>query len=401
MGFEKINRVIMIVLDSFGIGALPDAAKYGDVGSSTFGHIAMNCRGIRLPNMQKLGLCNIDVLDAVAEGGFIEKQDHVVGCFGACNEASASKETMVGHWEMMGVYVKEPFPTYPNGFPKEVIEELEQKTGTKFLCNRPASGTEIIKELGKEHMQTGHPILYTSADSTMQIAAHEEIITIEKLYEICKTAREVMRGKHEVCKIIARPFVGEEGNFTRTTGRHDYAIDPISETALEKMVKKGYSVSGVGKIRDIFNGKGISEYVYTYDNMDGVDKTIDYMNQSKSSMVFTNLVEYDMLWGHRRDVLGYAKGLEAFDKRLPEIMALLKDTDMLIITADHGCDPTFRGTDHTREYVPLLVYGKSLKQNVNLGIRKTFADTAATLAEIYDLSGFEIGDSYLSQIKRS
>lgn len=387
-----MKRVIVIVLDSVGIGELPDAARYGDEGSNTLGNIAAKVKDFKLPNLQRLGLGNIDDIR-----GF-EKIDSPVGCFGRMAEKSAGKDTTTGHWEIMGIVMSNPFPTYPNGFPEEIISKFEQAIGTSTLGNIPASGTKIIEELGQEHMETGYPIVYTSADSVFQIAAHEDIIPVERLYEICQIARNILTGDHAVGRVIARPFIGEPGNFTRTDRRRDFSLDPIHETVLDYAVEKGLKVKAVGKIVDIFNGRGVTQSIHTQDNMDGVDKTIDFIKEDFGGIIFTNLIDFDMLYGHRNDVEGYAKALVQFDARVPEIIGALKEEDILIITGDHGCDPTTPSTDHSREYVPLLVYGKKLRQGVNLGTRATFADVGASIAEYLGVKKPREGTSFIQEI---
>lgn len=387
-----MKRVITIVLDSVGVGELPDAEKYGDKGSNTIGNIAMAVHGFKLPNLQNLGLGNID--------GFvgIEKMIEPKGSYCKLQEVSAGKDTTTGHWELMGIHLKEPFPVFPNGFPKEIIDSFEKAIGTKIIGNCVASGTEIIKTLGQEHVNTGYPIVYTSADSVFQIAAHEEIIPLEKLYEFCKIARNILVGENSVGRVIARPFTGSEGDFKRTSNRHDFSLEPVETTALDIVKAAGMNVKGVGKIKDIFAGKGLTEYVYTKNNMEGVDRTIEYMQQDFVGYIFTNLVDFDMIYGHRNDVSGYANALIEFDNRLPEILKNLKDEDLLFITADHGCDPTTPSTDHSREYVPLLIYGNKIKQGVNLGIRDTYADLGATINDYLGLEPTPHGTSFLKDI---
>ncbi len=383
-----INRVTILVMDSVGIGALPDAEKFGDLGANTLGNISKVMGGIKLPNLVQLGLGNIDGIEGV------EGIPNPIGSFGRSMEISNGKDTTTGHWEIAGLYIEKPFKTYPNGFPKEIISKFEELTGRKALGNKPASGTEIIEELGQEHMKTGNPIVYTSADSVFQIAAHEEVIPLDELYKMCSIAREILKGEDQVARVIARPFIGELGNFTRTPNRRDYSLDPFEKTVLDFASDAGYDVMAVGKIEDIFNGKGITKEVHTKDNMDGVDKTIEYLKSNTKGIIFTNLVDFDAKFGHRRNPKGYKEALEEFDLRVPEILNNLKDRDMLIIIADHGNDPTYKGTDHTREYVPVLVYGKNVKGGVNLGTRETFADVAATIADILDLEKPKIGTSF-------
>ncbi|QUH31798.1 phosphopentomutase [Vallitalea guaymasensis] len=388
-----INRVIWIILDSVGMGELPDADKFGDRGSNTIGNIAKQLK-LDVPNMRKLGLANIEGMVN------LEKVEEPEGVYGRIGELSNGKDTTIGHWEMVGIYSPIAFPTYPDGFPGEVTDKFEAYVGKKILGNKPASGTAILEELGKEHMETGRPIVYTSADSVFQIAAHEDIIPIEKLYDMCREARKILSNEHAVARVIARPFLGEPGSFYRTANRRDFSLVPPKDTLLDILQQSGKDVIGVGKIEDIFSGKGITEAIHTKDNMDGVDKTIEYMNKDNKGLIFTNLVEFDSKWGHRNNVEGYAKGLEEFDMRLPEIIKNMKDTDVLMINADHGCDPTTPSTDHSREYVPFLAYGKELKNNADLKTRKTFSDIGQTIAEILDVKQLEIGESFLKDIKR-
>src|SRR6056297_1818789 len=315
-------------------------------------------------------------------------------------EKSVGKDTTTGHWELAGLVSESPFPVYPNGFPDEVIDQFEEEIGREVLGNKPASGTVIIEELGKEHLETKKPIVYTSADSVFQIAAHEDIISVEELYEMCEVAREILQGEHGVARVIARPFVGELGSFTRTDRRKDFSLAPPRATVLDKLKARGISVMAVGKIEDIFSNKGITDSNHTVDNMDSVDAVIDYLKEDKKSFIFANLVEFDMVYGHRRNAKGYAKALKDFDIRLPEIIDNMKEDDLLMITADHGCDPTFKGTDHTREYVPLLIYGDKTKEDYQLPIRESFADIAATVAEVFNLEDFKSGESFLSNIKK-
>ncbi|WP_432409492.1 phosphopentomutase [Wukongibacter sp. M2B1] len=383
-----INRVTILVMDSVGIGALPDSKKFGDVGVNTLGNISKKMGGIKLPNLVKLGLGNIEGIEG------IESIDAPMGSFGKSMEISNGKDTTTGHWEMAGLHIKEPFKTYPNGFPKHIMEKFEERIGRKALGNKPASGTEIIKELGEEHMKTGSPIVYTSADSVFQIAAHEEVIPLDELYKMCSIAREILMGEDQVARVIARPFVGEIGNFTRTPNRRDYSLNPFGKTILDFTSEAGYDVMAVGKIEDIFNGQGITKEVHTKSNMDGVDKTIEYLKTDTKGIIFTNLVDFDAKFGHRRDPQGYKDALEELDERIPEILDNMKDSDMIIIVADHGNDPTYKGTDHTREYIPIVVYGKNVKAGINLGTRETFADIAATIADILDVEKPKVGTSF-------
>jgi phosphopentomutase len=374
---KDIERVTVIVLDSAGVGELPDAKDFGDEGSNTFGHIAEAVGGISLPNMQKMGLGNLTNIKGV------EPLAETNGAYGKAKEASKGKDTTTGHWEIGGVILEKPFPTYPNGFPKEVIDEFEKRTGRKVLANKPASGTAILDEYGEEQMKTGAFIVYTSADPVFQIAAHEEIIPLEELYNACKIALEICNEMSPVARVIARPYVGEgKGKFTRTSNRHDYSVAPPKDTILDKVKSAGLDVVAIGKTSDIFSGKGVTDSRGTNkDNKDGILKTIEALKEDTKGLIFTNLVDFDMVYGHRRNPEGYANALIEFDNYLPEIIENMKEKEILIITADHGCDPTYKGTDHTREYIPILVYGKGVK-SVNIGERETFADIAATIEEI-------------------
>ncbi len=389
---NKTNRAILIVLDSVGIGELPDAADFGDVGSNTLGNIVKKCGGISLPNLSKLGLGKIDGIN------YLPVPEQVNGSYARMAEVSNGKDTITGHWELAGLQLNKPFPTYPDGFPQEVLDEFTRFTGKGVLANCAASGTEIIKQYGEEHMKTGKLIVYTSADSVFQIAAHEEIVPIDELYKICQIARDMLKDEHMVGRVIARPFVGEPGNFTRTSNRRDYSAAPASDTILDKLSQKGLDVIAVGKIEDIFSKKGITKADHTKSNMHGVDMTIDFMKQQNSGLIFTNLVDFDMLFGHRNNAQGYKEALEEFDKRLPEIIGAMREDDVLIITADHGCDPTTESTDHSREHVPLLIYGNNIKSDVNLGTRKTFADVASTLAEMFGVENVFPATSFYSEI---
>jgi len=388
---ELINKVVLVVLDSVGIGALPDAHRYGDEGSNTLAHCAGAVGGLKLPNLAAFGLGRL--------GNFpgIDPVDSSAGAYGRMACKSPGKDTTTGHWEIAGIILENPFPVYPNGFPQDVIREFEKRCQVQILGNIAASGTEIIKELGEEHVKTGKPIVYTSADSVFQIAAHEDVIPVEKLYDMCKAAREMLKGEHAVGRVIARPFTGLPGNFSRTGRRHDFSLIPPRPSILSVMSEAGYTVAAVGKIKDIFAGSGITQTVHTTSNMEGVDRTVDLMGTVTKGLIFTNLVDFDMNYGHRNDPYGYASALEAFDRRLPEIAGSLGDQDILIITADHGCDPTTQSTDHSREYVPLLIAGKKVRPGTDLGTRETFADVAATLAEIFGLN-FDAGSSFAKQI---
>ncbi len=391
----SFGRVIWIVLDSVGIGEMPDAAQYGDAGSDTLGHIAQYIAKhskLHLPNLCRLGLANIRPLDRLPPDPAPQ------GSFGRCSLASPGKDTTTGHWEMAGIHLAKPFPVYPHGFPPEVMDEFERRIGRATLGNKAASGTEIIEELGEEHIRTGSPIVYTSADSVFQVAAHEEVITLYELYKICETAREILRGKHEVGRVIARPFVGSPGAFTRTPNRHDYAVPPPKGMLLDRLQERGVEVFAIGKIFDVFRGRGIRDYEKTKSNADGMEKTLQAMDSLASGMIFVNLVDFDQLYGHRNDVEGYARALEAVDDWLPSLEARLTPDDLLILTADHGCDPTTKSTDHSREYVPLLVYGKRARAGVDLGTRKTLSDIGQTVAENFGTS-IVTGESFLARIQ--
>ncbi len=391
---EKFKRIHLVVLDSVGIGESPDAHLFGDVGANTLGHIAEEMKGLHMPNMESFGLSNISKLKG------IKVVEEPTAYYTKMQEASVGKDTMTGHWEMMGLNIDKPFKVYPNGFPKELLDELEKRTGRKIIGNKPASGIGIIDELGEEHMKTGALIVYTSADPVLQIAAHEGIIPIEEQYRICEIARELtLEPEYLVGRVIARPFIGEPGNFTRTTNRHDYALKPFNRTVMNELADSGFDVVAIGKISDIFNGEGITKSVRTISNMDGVDKLIDVMKKDFHGLSFTNLVDFDALFGHRRDPIGYGKALEEFDARLDEIMAVLRQDDLLIITADHGNDPVHEGTDHTREYVPLLIYSPLLKQGGALPQTETFSDIGATIAENFNVKSPEFGTSFLDLLK--
>ena len=383
------RKVVLVVLDSVGIGELPDAELYGDKGSNTLGNIAKHVKGFSIPNLEALGIGSIEGVENLI------KCENPEGIYGRCSELSKGKDTITGHWEMAGVILETPLQTYPNGFPKEIMDEFEAKIGRKTLGNVVASGTAIIEELGEEHIRTGYPIIYTSADSVFQIAANEDIIPLEDLYKMCQIAREMLVGDKMVGRVIARPFKGmKKGEFVRTANRHDYALEPFNKTALEYVSEAGLPMAAVGKIKDIFTGKGVTESVSIKDNMDGVDKTIQMMKSHSNGFIFTNLVDFDMKFGHRNDVEGYAKALEEFDDRLPEIKEALGNNDVLIITADHGCDPTTDGTDHSREYVPVLVYGKNLKEDINLGTRNGFCDMGKTILDLLDIENDLVGKSF-------
>ncbi|WP_066637495.1 phosphopentomutase [Desulfolucanica intricata] len=387
----RVNRIVLIVLDSVGVGELPDADEYGDSGSNTLGNLALAVGGVNLPHMADMGLGKIADIKGVPPA--LEPS----GAYGRMAEKSKGKDTTTGHWELAGLILKEAFPVYPDGFPEDLIKKFVEQIGCPILANKVASGTEIINELGEEHMKTGYPIVYTSADSVFQIAAHEEIIPVEKLYEMCKIARKLLTGKHAVGRVIARPFIGQPGNFERTANRHDYSLKPPKKTILNILVENGISVTAVGKINDIFAGEGISASVKSKGNMDGVDKIIDLLCKDTKGLIFANLVDFDSKYGHRNDPEGYAKALEAFDLRLPEIISLLGEKDIIIITADHGCDPTTESTDHSREYVPVLVYGHLIQPGVNIGVRESFTDLASTLGEFFGIN-YPEGKSFAGEI---
>lgn len=388
------TRVILIVLDSVGIGAAPDAHLYGDSGANTLGHIAAARGGLRLPVLESLGLGCIEAIEGV------KRVDSPRACYGKMAELSKGKDTTSGHWEMAGYPVFSSFPVYPQGFPAEMIDAFIRFTGKDVLGNKPASGTEIIQELGEKHMATGYPIVYTSADSVFQIAAHEEIIPREELYEICRITREkVCIGQHAVGRVIARPFVGQPGQFVRTAGRHDFSLEP-GQTVLASLKEHNCTVVGVGKIGDIFAHRGFTASYTTTSNADGMDRLQTVLEEPFHGLVMANLVDFDSLYGHRNNVVGYAEALEEFDQRLPSLLSAMKPADLLIITADHGCDPTTPETDHTREYVPLLAFSPARDQGLDLKIRTSFADVGATIAEIFSLPALEYGQSFLSALQR-
>ena len=392
---QSYKRVIWVVLDSVAIGALPDAADYDDVGRSTLGHIAES-RPLRIPNLVELGLANIAPLQ------HLKPASAPRASFGKGATHSPGKDTTTGHWEMAGVWLDQAFPVYKNGFPPDVINAFEMQIGRKTIGNKPASGTEIIKELGAEHVRTGMPIVYTSGDSVFQIAAHEDIIPIAELYRMCEIARKLLDGKHRVGRVIARPFTGTAGNFTRTSRRHDYALDPPKPMLLDVLQERGVPVFGIGKIHDIYNGRGVDDYITTKSNADGMEKLTSATRERKSGLIFCNLVDFDMLFGHRKDVEGFARSLEEFDAALAAYLPLLNDRDLFILTADHGCDPDPRWatTDHSREYVPILAFAPARKMGCNLGVRDTLADMGQTIAQIF---GGKIlhGSSFLPLLTQS
>ena len=388
----SFRRVVWIVLDSVGIGEMPDAADYGDSGSDTLGNIA-RVRRLRLPNLSALGLGNIrgDISDLPPVG-------EPAGCYGKCTLASPGKDTTTGHWEMVGIHLQRPFPLYPNGFPSEIMDEFARRTGRGWLGNYAASGTEIIRELGGEHMRTGSPIVYTSADSVFQIAAHEGVIPIGEQYRICEIARDILRGEHEVGRVIARPFIGEPGSFTRTSNRHDYAVPPPEGMLLDKLAERGIAVHGVGKISDVFLGRGVALSDKTKTNADGMKTTVAALDATPEGLIFVNLVDFDMLYGHRNDVEGYGRALEEVDAWVPELIERLHHDDLLIFCADHGCDPTTPSTDHSREYTPLLVFGKRARRGIDLGTRRSLSDIGRTVAENFGTS-IANGRSFLATIQ--
>ena len=391
---EQFKRIHLIVMDSVGIGEAPDAAAFDDVGSDTIGHIARECGGLNMPNMSALGLSNIRQIEGVPAS---EKPR---AYFTKMQEASNGKDTMTGHWEIMGLYIDTPFRVFPDGFPDELITRIEEKTGRKVIGNKPASGTEIIEELGEEHVKTGALIVYTSADSVLQIAAHEEVVPLKELYEICEFCREItLEDPYMLGRIIARPFVGEVGQFKRTANRHDYALKPFGRTTMNELKDAELDVIALGKISDIYDGEGITEGIRTVSNMDGMDKLVETMGKPFNGLSFLNLVDFDAVYGHRRDPKGYGQALEEYDARLPEVFSNMTDEDLLIVTADHGNDPTYKGTDHTREYVPLLMYSPRFAEGKELPVRKTFADIGATVAENFGVTKPEYGTSFLSDLK--
>lgn len=390
----KFKRVFVVVMDSVGIGEAPDADQFNDVGANTLGHIAEEMNGLHMPNMAKLGLGKI--------GSFkgIEDVEQPIGHFGKMQEASNGKDTMTGHWEIMGLRIDTPFRTFPNGFPNELIDVLEERTGRKVIGNKTSSGTEILDELGEQHVTTGDLIVYTSADSVLQIAAHEEVIPPEELYDICKIAREItLDEKYMVGRVIARPFIGKPGAWERTANRHDYALKPFDKTVMDALVDANLDSISVGKISDIFDGEGITHSLRTISDMDGMDKLIATMDTEFTGLCFVNLVDFDAKYGHRRDPIGYGKALEEYDQRLSEVFEKLQQGDLLIITADHGNDPVHHGTDHTREFVPLLVFEKGLTKVEDLGVRKTFADIGATIADNFKVELPKHGESFLSKLR--
>lgn len=385
------KRVFLIVLDSVGIGEMPDSAEYGDEGSNTLAACYRSGQ-LSVPRMETMGLFNIQGV------GYGQPTAHPTAAFGRLAEASKGKDTTIGHWEIAGIISPRPLPTYPEGFPQEILDQLSARTGRKILCNKPYSGTEVLKDYGPEHMRTGDLIVYTSADSVMQIAAHEEVIPVEELYRICGIAREIMQGEHGVGRIIARPFVGEAGAFTRTANRHDFSLTPPGTTMLDLISAAGLASIGVGKIYDIFAGKGITEFVRTKSNRDGMERTIEYADKDFEGLCFVNLVDFDMVYGHRNNVPGYTAALNEFDGQLGDLLEHLREEDLLLITADHGCDPSTPSTDHSREHTPVLLYGKNIREGVDLKTRTGFCDIAATVLEYLGLPVEVEGKSFLSQV---
>ncbi|GGF08818.1 phosphopentomutase [Halobacillus andaensis] len=391
---KTFERVFLIVMDSVGIGEAPDAEKFDDKGANTLGHIAEHMNGLNMPHMAQLGLGNIRPIQG------IEKAESPRAHYTTMVEASNGKDTMTGHWEIMGLNIQQPFRTFPEGFPDELLDQIKEKTGRGIVGNKPASGTEILVELGEHHVNTGDLIIYTSADSVLQIAAHEEVIPPEELYEICEYARELtLDEKYMVGRVIARPFVGKPGAFERTSNRHDYALKPFGETVMNHLEDANFDVIALGKISDIYDGEGVTEAIRTSDNMDGMDQLVASMDKPFKGLNFLNLVDFDAKFGHRRDPQGYGKALEAFDQRLPEVLEKLKDDDLLLITADHGNDPVHHGTDHTRELVPLLVYHNGIKEGKEIDQRQTFADIGATISDNFSAKMPAHGKSFLKDIK--
>jgi len=397
---KPFKCIHLIVMDSVGIGEAPDAANFNDVGADTLGHIAEEMKGLHMPNMERLGYTNIRSLVGREDLQGMTSVDKPEAYFGYMQEASVGKDTMTGHWEIMGLNIDKPFKVYPEGFPKELLDELEARTGRKILCNLPYSGTAVIEDYGKEHMETGALIVYTSADPVMQIAAHEDIVPLDELYKICEITRELtQKPEFLVGRVIARPFVGEPGSFTRTSNRHDYALKPFGRTVMNELKDANLDVIALGKISDIYNGEGVTEAIRTKDNTDGMDKLVDVVKRDFHGLSFLNLVDFDANFGHRRDPLGYGEALQEFDRRLPEVLEAMGEDDLLLITADHGNDPTFPGTDHTREYVPLIAYSKRFVNGGKaLPKMNTFASLGATVADNFDVSLPQYGDSFLNDL---
>ena len=388
------KRIFLIVLDSYGIGNAPDAEAFGDFGANTLKSISQN-ENYATPNMNKIGLANIDGVET------LPKEERTTGAYGRLQEASKGKDTTIGHWEIAGIISEKPLPTYPNGFPKKLLDEFSRQTGRGVLCNLPYSGTEVIRDYGEEHLKTGALIVYTSADSVFQIAAHEELVPVEELYHYCEIARKLLTGEHGVGRVIARPFIGTAPDFQRTSNRHDYSLLPPKDTMLDAMLSAGYDTYGIGKISDIFAGKGIAHSQRIKNNVEGMERTIGMLDTDFTGLCFVNLVDFDMVYGHRNDISGYAKAATVFDEQLEIFMDKMKENDILMITADHGCDPGFKGTDHSRECVPFLAYGKLVKENVNLGTRKTYADIAATILDILHVENNTDGTSFKAEIMKA
>ncbi len=391
---KKFNRICLLILDACGVGELPDAAAYGDAGSNTIGNCALSVGGLTMPNMGSLGLGNIISIKGVPPA------DRPKAYYGKMAEQSAGKDSTMGHWELAGLISRIPFPVYPNGFPADVIDEYKKLTGRGVLGNKAASGTEIIAELGEQHMKTGDLIVYTSADSVFQVASHTDIIPLAELYRYCQIARDMLVGEHAVSRVIARPFIGHPGEFIRTADRKDFSLEPLGETVLDRLKAGGYDVITVGKVDYLFAGRGVTRVNHTRSNAEGIETTIRLLQDDFRGLLFINLVDFDMLWGHRNNAREFAAGLEYFDSKLPEIITNLRQDDLLIITADHGCDPTTESTDHSREYVPILAYSEMFKpEGGNLGIRKSFADVASTIAELFEVGEFEAGESFAGEFK--
>ena len=388
------KRIFLIVLDSYGIGNAPDAETFGDFGANTLKSISQD-ENYATPNMNKIGLANIDGVEN------LPKEERTMGAYGRLQEASKGKDTTIGHWEIAGIISEKPLPTYPNGFPKKLLDEFSRQTGRGVLCNLPYSGTEVIRDYGEEHLKTGALIVYTSADSVFQIAAHEELVPVEELYHYCEIARKLLTGEHGVGRVIARPFIGTAPDFQRTSNRHDYSLLPPKDTMLDAMLSAGYDTYGIGKISDIFAGKGIAHSQRIKNNVEGMERTIGMLDTDFTGLCFVNLVDFDMVYGHRNDISGYAKAATVFDEQLEIFMDKMKENDILMITADHGCDPGFKGTDHSRECVPFLAYGKLVKENVNLGTRKTYADIAATILDILHVENNTDGTSFKAEIMKA
>jgi len=391
----NFRRAVVIVLDGVGAGEAPDAQEYGDIGTNSLGNVAREVGGLKMPNLERFGWGYITPMEGV------RRVENPAGAYGRLIPTSVGKDSITGHWELMGVFLTSALPTYPDGFPQELLDEFKRRTGYDVLGNKPASGTEILKELGEEHMRTGKPILYTSADSVFQIAAHEEIIPLERLYEVCRISRDMLTGEHAVGRVIARPFLGNSAEtFKRTTNRRDFPLDPIADTIMDKLVASGRSVYATGKIDDLFAGRGITVTSHSEDNHSSTMSMLEFLEKDFEGLLFTNLVEFDMIYGHRNDARGYADALEAFDSRVPDILARLRPGDVVMVVADHGVDPTTPGTDHSRECSPLLVFGPNVRPNVDLGDRHAYSDVAATLAEMFDLEPPTRGDSFLADIQQ-